>query len=193
MLVMDELYVTDILKDREHRVLSKQQAPMPKWSISAVGIGLILFIVMLFANLGISQIMLATLTRSGRVQEFQGQLTMALWPCLLAVCSPGLALVLAVGGGIWAGEQQKSTHFIASILPGAIAGAMGGLGAILGCLMGNARIVALGGTEQVVLYEFDAQRFALFYVGAGVLDLLLLVGMGGFGGLLRRVWWRASL
>ena len=165
---------------------------MPKWSISAVGIGLVLFIVMLFANLAISEIMLPTLTRSGNSHESQDQLTVALWPCLLGVCIPSLAIVLAIGGGMGAGKMHESTHFIASVLPGAIAGAMGGLGAIWGCVMGSARITALGDTEQMALLKFDVQQFALFYIGAGVFDCLLLVGMGAFGGLLRRVWGRTT-
>ncbi len=166
---------------------------MPKWTINAIGIGLVLFIVMLFANIGISEILLPTLTRPGNSREFEGQLAMTLWPCLVALCIPSLAIALAVGGGIWAGGRHQPNHFMAAILPGAIAGAIAGLGAILGCLIGNARIAALGGTEQMVLYQFDVQKFAQFYIGGGVFDFLLLVGMGGFGGLLRRVWRRASV
>ena len=126
-------------------------------------------------------------------------LVLALGSALLSpICVPCLALFLGFGAGLLAGVFDKPSTSGEAAKVGAIAGAIGGIGAIAGQIVGaglNALLVgpeaAARIAEQLGIQTGGQMPFGTGYwaglVGSavcfGVLDVVLMAGLGALGGL----------
>ena len=123
---------------------------------------------------------------------------------LSPLCVPCLAFFLGLGAGYLAGVFEKPLDNGSSAKSGAVAGAIGGVGAIIGQMGGallNAVIVgpekAAKLVEQLGIPVATSNDFgAAYWVGIigsgccfGLLDVALMAGLGALGGLL---WWQIS-
>ena len=123
---------------------------------------------------------------------------------LSPLCVPCLAFFLGLGAGYLAGVFEKPLDNGSSAKSGAVAGAIGGVGAIIGQMGGallNAVIVgpekAVKLVEQLGIPVATSNDFgAAYWVGIigsgccfGLLDVALMAGLGALGGLL---WWQIS-
>jgi hypothetical protein len=117
-------------------------------------------------------------------------------------CVPCLAILVGLGAGALAGMFDKPADSGACAKSGAAAGAIGGVGAILGHLVGGVINAALVGPETAarVLGQFGYSTGTMtpevyygFTFGAacciGLFDVLLMAGVGALGGLL---WWQSA-
>jgi len=117
-------------------------------------------------------------------------------------CVPCLALLIGLGAGAVAGVFDKPSTRGASAQAGAEAGALGGIGAILGHLIGgglNALVVGPAGAARLLSQigfsdtGMTPTTYYGFTLGAacciGLLDVLLMAGLGALGGLL---WWQQA-
>lgn len=112
------------------------------------------------------------------------------------LCVPCLALLAGVVAGYLAGTFDKPLASGASAQVGAGAGAIGGVGALLGHLIGGAVNFALVGPQGAaeLMGELGLPTTSdptAYYVGAiggpcclGLLEVLLMAGLGALGGLL---------
>jgi hypothetical protein len=138
--------------------------------------------------------------RSGLIAA-AAMLVLAIGVTLLSpYCVPCVALLIGLGAGGLAGMFDKPANGGASAQSGAEAGALGGLGAILGHLIGgglNAVLVGPGGAARVLSQigvsepgMTPTSYYAFTFGGAcclGLLEVLLMAGLGALGGLL---WWQ---
>jgi hypothetical protein len=117
-------------------------------------------------------------------------------------CVPCVAIFLGLGAGYLAGVFDKPASNGGCAKSGAVAGAIGGVGAIVGHLIGgglNALIVGPEGAARILRQlGFPSSSITpttyyatTFGIGCclGILDLLLLAGLGALGGLL---WWQIT-
>lgn len=112
------------------------------------------------------------------------------------ICVPCLAILAGVGAGYLAGVYEKPLTSGDSAKAGAIAGVIGGAGALLGQIVGgviNATTVdlqdAMDLLEQFGLpTTYDPNLFFISQIGGGVclglLDIVLMAGLGALGGIL---------
>jgi hypothetical protein len=123
---------------------------------------------------------------------------------LTPLCVPCLAIFLGLAAGGLAGAFDKPLNTGAAAKTGALAGVIGGLGAVLGQMVGagvNATLVGPEAARQV-LRQFGmpvpsvGDFGAAYYLGVfgsaccvGLLDLALMAGLGAVGGLL---WWQLA-
>lgn len=123
---------------------------------------------------------------------------------LSPLCVPCLAIFLGLAAGGLTGVFDKPLDNRAAAKSGALAGGIGGIGAVLGQMTGAGINSVLVGPEaaQQVLRQFGmpvptAGDFgAAYYLGVfssacciGLLDLALMAGLGAVGGLL---WWQMT-
>ncbi len=122
---------------------------------------------------------------------------------LSPICVPCLAIFVGLGAGYLVGLFDKPASNGAVAKGGAAAGAIGGVGAVIGHLIGGAINVVIVGPEKAIelMRQFGlpvdaASSPAAYYAGAfggacciGLIDLLLLAGLGALGGLL---WWQIT-
>ncbi len=157
---------------------------MPKWIIPSLVIGLIFASVMVWTILDAAEFGPPTPEEDPLAASID-----ALNWALSLLCGPALAIVLGLPVGLLATALRKPANFMASIgtgaIAGAIAGTIGNLGIIVGCLIGSQRI-------DVASRYFDAQIFAASFAEPGIISVLLLIGLGAFGGLLWWVLWRLT-
>ena len=121
---------------------------------------------------------------------------------LSPLCVPCLAIFLGLAAGGLAGVFDKPLNNSASAKTGALAGAIGGIGAILGQMVGAGANAVLVGPEgaQEFMRQFgmplpaSGNFGAAYYFGVfgsaccvGLLDIALMAGLGAVGGLL---WWQ---
>ena len=129
-------------------------------------------------------------------------LTLGFTTLISPLCAPCLAILLGLGAGFLAGIFDKPADNNGAVKTGAGAGALGGLGAIIGQIIGtavNALMVGPEGAAQfaeiVGLPTGDPASFETGYWGGligsaccfGILDIALMAGLGALGGLL---WWQ---
>ena len=112
------------------------------------------------------------------------------------ICVPCLAVMAGVGAGYLTGMLEKPLTSGDSAKVGAIAGAIGGVGALLGQIIGgilNAIMVpperAMDMLEQFGLpATYDSNFYYISQIGGGVcfgvLDIVLMAGLGALGGIL---------
>ena len=112
------------------------------------------------------------------------------------ICVPCLAVAAGIGAGYLAGVFDKPITSGGSAKVGAIAGAIGGVGALLGQIIGgilNAILVGPEGAmdmlEQFGLpIAYDPNLYYISFIGSGVcfgvLDIVLMAGLGALGGIL---------
>ncbi len=112
------------------------------------------------------------------------------------LCVPCIALAAGLGAGYLAGVYDKPLTSGGGAKVGAIAGAIGGAGALLGQIIGgilNALIVKPEGViemmEQFGLPTMpDPSFYYISFIGGGVcfgvLDVVLMAGLGALGGIL---------
>lgn len=112
------------------------------------------------------------------------------------LCVPCLALLAGAGAGYLAGVFDKPSASGASAQTGAGAGAIGGIGALIGHLAGGAANVILVGPEGAAnLLQGLGLPTSIdpttYYAGAiggaccfGLVEVLLMAGLGALGGLL---------
>jgi hypothetical protein len=115
---------------------------------------------------------------------------------LTPLCVPCLALLAGAGAGYLAGMFDKPSASGASAQTGAGAGAIGGVGALIGHLAGGAANAIFVGPEDVAdllrgLGLPASSDPTTYYVGAiggacciGLVEVLLMAGLGALGGLL---------
>ena len=123
---------------------------------------------------------------------------------LFPLCVPCAAIFLGLAAGGLAGVFDKPLNTGASAKGGALAGVMGGIGAVLGQMVGsgvNAMIVGPEAAQQFMRQfglvvpssgNFDsAYYFSLFGSACclGLFDVLIMAGLGAVGGLL---WWQIT-
>jgi hypothetical protein len=123
---------------------------------------------------------------------------------LLPLCVPCAAIFLGLAAGGLAGVFDMPLNTGAAAKTGALAGVIGGIGAILGQMIGAGVNAALVGPEQTqqLLRQFGmpvpsgVDYGAAYYFGAfgsacciGLFNLLLMAGLGAVGGLL---WWQIA-
>jgi hypothetical protein len=133
-------------------------------------------------------------------------LVLAIGVSLLSpICVPCLAIFVGLGAGYLAGLFDKPASNGAVAKAGAAAGAIGGVGAIVGHLIGGVINVFIVGPEKAMELMrqwgfpsdmLDSSNPTAYYAGAfggaccvGLVDLLLLAGLGALGGLL---WWQIT-
>jgi hypothetical protein len=117
-------------------------------------------------------------------------------------CVPCLAILVGLGAGALGGQFDKPVDLGACAKSGAAAGAIGGLGAIVGHLVGgviNAVVVGPEGAARVLSQigfsssTMTPTTYYAFTFGAacciGLVDVLLMAGLGALGGLL---WWQLA-
>lgn len=132
-------------------------------------------------------------------------LVLAIGASLLSpICVPCLALFAGLGAGYLAGMFDKPSLQNIGVRSGASAGAIGGVGALIGQLIG-------GGINAVVVGPEGAQQFmqqiapdlatgstnsAAYYFGVfgsacciGLFNVAIMAGLGALGGLL---WWNMT-
>lgn len=113
------------------------------------------------------------------------------------VCVPCLAAVAGIGAGYLAGVFDKPLTSGGSAKVGAIAGAIGGAGALLGQIIGGILNSMLVDPQTVkdMMEQFgfpttyyDSSFVQLSQIGGGVcfgvLDIVLMAGLGALGGIL---------
>jgi len=112
------------------------------------------------------------------------------------ICVPCLAVVAGIGAGYLAAVYDKPLTSGGAAKSGAVAGAIGGAGALLGQIIGgilNAIIVGPQGAidmlEQFGLpASYDPNLYYISFIGSGVcfgvLDIVLMAGLGALGGIL---------
>jgi hypothetical protein len=112
------------------------------------------------------------------------------------ICVPCLAMLAGVGAGYLAGVYEKPLTSGDGAKVGAIAGAIGGAGALLGQIIGGVINASVLDPQDVMnlLEQFglpataDPRFYWLSQVGGGVcfglLDLVLMAGLGALGGIL---------
>lgn len=120
------------------------------------------------------------------------------------ICVPCLALFLGLGAGYLAGVFDKPYDSGASTKSGAAAGAIGGVGALLGHMVGAALNSVIMGPQAAadMLEQFGLPAGDLagggvgYWAGVigstccfGLLDVALMAGLGALGGLL---WWQVT-
>ena len=117
------------------------------------------------------------------------------------ICTPCLALVLGAGAGYLAGQFERPLTSDAAMKRGALAGLIGGVGAVLGDAIGTAIKVAMLGpagaaqlAQSLGLPATGATFASGFWVGLvlsalcfGLVDLVFMAGLGALGGM---AWWR---
>lgn len=123
---------------------------------------------------------------------------------LSPLCVPCVAIFLGLAAGGLAGVFDKPLSSSASAKGGALAGAIGGIGAILGQMAGAGVNAVLVGPEgaQAFMQQFgmplpSSGNFgAAYYFGVfgsaccvGLLDIALIAGLGAVGGLF---WWQMA-
>jgi hypothetical protein len=123
---------------------------------------------------------------------------------LSPVCLPCLAIFFGLGAGYLAGVFDTPIDNRNASKLGAFAGAIGGVGALLGQSIGSAINASKMGPEKVasLLRQFGVTTLSpgsitpVYYGGlvgvtccAGLLDVALMAGLGALGGLL---WWQFS-
>jgi hypothetical protein len=112
------------------------------------------------------------------------------------LCVPCIALAAGLGAGYLAGVFEKSETSGGAAKVGAIAGAIGGAGALLGQIIGgiiNAIVVKPEGVADM-LEQFglpvasDPSLYYISFIGGGVcfgvIDIILMAGLGALGGIL---------
>jgi hypothetical protein len=118
---------------------------------------------------------------------------------LSPLCVPCLSIFLGLGAGYLAGVFDKPRDNGGAVKAGALAGVIGGVGAMFGQIVGgviNSFMTtpeAYGDTMRQLGLEFNeagywAGRVAGVCCG-GIFDILLMAGLGALGGLL---WWQFS-
>jgi len=112
------------------------------------------------------------------------------------ICVPCLAVAAGIAAGYLAGVFDKPLTSGDSAKAGAIAGAIGGAGALLGQIIGAILNAILVGPESAMdlLEQFGlpvASDPSFYYVSQigggvcfGVLDIVLMGGLGALGGIL---------
>jgi hypothetical protein len=124
---------------------------------------------------------------------------------LSPICTPCGALFLGLGAGYLAGVFEKPLSNGATAKSGAIAGGIGGIGALLGQFIGAAvNVMVLGpeGTSQLMqqmgvdVGSNQAAATSGYWIGVvgsaacvGILNIALMAGLGALGGLL---WWQIT-
>lgn len=126
---------------------------------------------------------------------------------LFPLCVPCLALVVGAGAGYLAGMWDKPLNNSLSIQRGAGAGAIAGVGALLGHVFGGLGAAALigpeGSLEMLRQFGFDmgsaesvSGNPAIFYASAtltgccfGLFEVALMAALGAVGGIL---WWNMT-
>jgi hypothetical protein len=127
-------------------------------------------------------------------------LTIVGW--LFALCGPCLAIFIGLGAGYLAGLFDKPATNNLAVRAGAGAGAIGGVGAIVGHLIGGSITMLITPPEQAAaIYrslgiDIDVSNTAAYYAGGfgtaccfGIVGLALMAGLGALGGML---WYRMS-
>ncbi|HOT91278.1 MAG TPA: hypothetical protein PLN71_06855 [Anaerolineae bacterium] len=112
------------------------------------------------------------------------------------LCVPCIALLAGLGAGYLAGVYEKPFASGGAAKAGAIAGAIGGVGALLGQFIGgiiNSVLVdpqtIMNVLEQLGLpTTYDPSMIPTAQIGGGVcfgvLDIVLMAGLGALGGIL---------
>jgi len=112
------------------------------------------------------------------------------------MCVPCLALAAGIGAGYLAGVYDKPRTSGNSAKVGAVAGTIGGAGALIGQLIGgilNATIVGPEGAAQLLRQlglptVGDPTFYYLSFIGGalcfGVVDIVLMAAFGALGGIL---------
>jgi hypothetical protein len=123
---------------------------------------------------------------------------------LLALCVPCISIFIGVGAGYLACHYEPSGDSGSAAKTGAIAGAIGGIGALIGQATGAIINGVLVGPEAAMDFgrqlgldvPMGGDMTAGYWVGIigtgccmGILDLLLMAGLGAVGGLL---WWQIT-
>ncbi|MEW6239311.1 MAG: hypothetical protein AB1564_00685 [Chloroflexota bacterium] len=114
------------------------------------------------------------------------------------LCTPCLVLFLGAGAGYLAGVFDKPVEKSAATKSGALAGLIGGVGALLGQVGGsiiNGVMVGPQGTAQLLrqmgLPSTGGDTVSIYWISLilstvcfGLLDLALMAGTGALGGML---------
>lgn len=112
------------------------------------------------------------------------------------LCVPCLAVLAGIGAGYLAGVFDKPLTSGESAKVGAIAGAIGGAGALLGQIIGGILNSALADPQDIInmmeqfglptTYDPGMIRFGQIGGGVcfGLLDIVLMAGLGALGGIL---------
>ncbi|MBN1428085.1 MAG: hypothetical protein JXB07_06845 [Anaerolineae bacterium] len=123
---------------------------------------------------------------------------------LSPICTPCGALLLGLGAGFLAGVFDKPLDNGGSAKAGAIAGGIGGIGALLGQAIGallNSVLLGPEGTAELlsqmgVDVGSDAAYASSYWVSTigmaacvGIFNIALMAGLGALGGLL---WWQVT-
>ncbi|MFN2285775.1 MAG: hypothetical protein ACK2UQ_15260 [Anaerolineae bacterium] len=115
---------------------------------------------------------------------------------LSPLCVPCLAVMAGVGAGYLAGVWEKPLTSGDSAKVGAIAGAIGGAGALLGQIIGGILNAILVDPQQMMRMmeqfglpaNYDSNFFLIGQIGGavcfGLLDIVLMAGLGTLGGIL---------
>ena len=115
---------------------------------------------------------------------------------LSPLCVPCLAVMAGVGAGYLAGVWEKPLTSGDSAKVGAIAGAIGGAGALLGQIIGGILNAILVDPQQMMRMmeqfglpaNYDSNFFLIGQIGGavcfGLLDIVLMAGLGALGGIL---------
>jgi hypothetical protein len=121
---------------------------------------------------------------------------------LSPICVPCLAVFLGLGAGYLAGVFDKPVESSASGKSGAIAGVIGGVGALLGQGIGSVINASIVGPERAVelIRQLGVPTSSVgsiqsgYWGGligvtccAGLLDVVFMAGLGALGGIL---WWQ---
>jgi len=121
---------------------------------------------------------------------------------LSPLCVPCLTIFLGLAAGYVANVFDKPAQG-AAVKNGALAGLIGGAGAMIGQAIGGGLNILIAGPEQTaeIMRQFGmptgGDQFAAgYWVGrigsvccTGVFDIILMAGLGALGGLL---WWQFS-
>lgn len=132
-------------------------------------------------------------------------LVLAIGASLLSpICVPCLALFAGLGAGYLVGLFDKPGLQNAAVRGGASAGAIGGVGALIGQLIGggiNAVIVGPEGAQQLIQQiapdlATGSTNSGAYYAGVfgsafciGLFNVAIMAGLGALGGLL---WWNMT-
>ncbi len=116
---------------------------------------------------------------------------------IFPLCIPCLAILVGAGAGYLAGMFDKPQASGNSAKIGAGAGAIGGIGALIGHVVGGTATSLVTGPEQAaaLMRQFgvavDTSNPAVYYAGAvggaccfGLFEVLLMAGVGALGGML---------
>ena len=120
------------------------------------------------------------------------------------LCVPCLALFAGLAAGYLTGTFEKPSSNANAAKRGTLAGVIGGIGALLGQAIGAAINASMVGPDQALelmrQWGFDTQfsgdyetSYWLALAGSaccmGILDVVLMAGLGALGGLL---WWQIT-